>query len=388
MINSYRADLSIILNDIAEALDISNTEYEDAIQKYKAVGTWLGEGNSPLAAYSPAIYPQGSFLLGTVIKRWREIDEYDIDLVFELSLSKDEISQKDLKKMVGDRIKESDIYRRMLDEEGRRCWTILYANGANFHLDILPAIPNGGIRQVLEKFNIPAAWINTSISITDKTFENYDQIDPDWPRCNPKTYAEWFRSRMVVPFEAIRKNFAETMKADVESVPDYKIKTPLQRCVQLIKRHRDITFESKQDKPATIILTTLAALSYNNEIDLFQAITNMIDEMPSHIKPRDGVLWVSNPVDPTENFADRWLDPKFPERIKDFYSWHEKLKSDLQTLLTCNDLDQICELLVSMFGEKVALPAVTEYQKRLDAKSKVISVAPTIIKPSNKPWGN
>jgi hypothetical protein len=94
MINIDRPDLSFVLNEIANLLDISDTEFEDAEQRYQAVGRWLGEGSSPLAVYSPVIYAQGSFLLGTVTKRWGKDDEYDMDLVFELKLSKDDISQK------------------------------------------------------------------------------------------------------------------------------------------------------------------------------------------------------------------------------------------------------------------------------------------------------
>ena len=387
MINIYRTDISFILKDIAESLDISDTQYEDAVQRYQAVGAWLGEGNSPLAVYSPVIYPQGSFLLGTVTKRWGENDEYDIDLVFELNLSKDKISQKTLKNMVGDRIKENEVYRRMLDKEGRRCWTVIYANGAKFHLDILPAIPNEEFRAVLKNYGMPIDWANTSIAITDTTRQNYERIDPDWPRCNPKAYAAWFHSRMIVQFDALRKNLAEAMKADIQAVPEYKIKTPLQRGVQLIKRHRDITFEKMDDKPATIILTTLAALSYNNEIDLAQAITSVVNGMSTHITVQNGISWVQNPVDPTENFADRWQDPKFPNRQNDFYYWHKKLQKDLQTVLACEDLDRVCELLVPMFGEKVTVPAVKRYKERVETRPKVISIAPSIIKPSNKPWG-
>ncbi len=387
MIDIYRTDLSFILNEIAEMLDISDTQYADAVQRYQAVGTWLGEGNSPLAIYSPVIYPQGSFLLGTVTKRWRENDEYDIDLVFELNLSKNSISQKALKNLVGDRIKENDVYRRMLDEEGRRCWTIVYANGAKFHLDILPAIPNLDFSLILKNQGVPDDWANTSIAITDITRPNYERIDPDWPRCNPKAYAAWFRSRMITQYQAMRKNLAEAMKAEIQAVPEYQVKTPLQRGIQLVKRHRDITFEKKDDKPASIILTTLAALSYNNEFDLVQAITNVVNGMPSHITLKDGVSWVQNPVDPMENFADRWQDPDYPHRQADFYYWHRKLQSDLQSVLACEDIDRVCELLIPMFGEKVAVPAVKNYQNRVQTRARVISTAPSIIKPNNKPWG-
>lgn len=383
----YRTDLSFILNDIAELLDLSDAQYEIAEQRYQAVGRWLGEDTSPLVVYTPTIYPQGSFLLGTVVKIWGKDDEYDIDLVFELNLSKDSISQETLKNLVGDRLKQSDVYRHMLDKEGRRCWTIVYANGAKFHLDILPAIPNVDFRAVLKKYGVPNDLANTGIAITDFTRPNYDRIDPDWPRCNPKAYAAWFRSRMITQFEAVRKNLAEALKAEIQAVPEYRVKTPLQRGIQLIKRHRDITFGKKDDKPATIILTTTAALSYNNEFDLAQAVTSVVNGMPTHIIEKDGIPWVQNPVDPMENFADRWQDPDHPDRQKDFNDWHGKLQNDLKTLLACEDIDRVCELLIPMFGEKVTVPAVNNYKDRLQARTKFISAPPAIMKPDNKPWG-
>jgi hypothetical protein len=386
MIN-IRTDLSYILTEISNQLDISETLYQEAVERYQAVGKWLGEGSSPLAVYSPIIYPQGSFALGTVTKRWGKEDEYDIDLVFEINLSKYRISQKMLKNMIGDRIKESEVYRRMLDEEGRRCWTLVYANDAKFHLDILPAVPDEVFRAVLKSYGVPNEWANTSVAITDTTRPNYDSIDPDWPRCNPKAYAAWFRSRMITQYDAVRKSLAESLKAEIHEVPEYQIKTPLQRSVQLLKRHRDITFDGKKDKPSTIITTTLAAQAYNNEFDLVYALTSIVDGMPNYITAKDGKPCVQNPVDPSENFADRWQDPKFPNRAQDFYDWHKKLQYDLQTLLACEDIDRICELLVSMFGEKVAIPAVTSYKSRTQARARIVSVAPTISKQSNKPWG-
>ncbi|MBI5933848.1 MAG: nucleotidyltransferase [Chloroflexi bacterium] len=384
MIKIYRTDLSFILNEIADQLDLPDSLHEEAVERYQAVGKWLGEGDSPLIIYSPVIYPQGSFLLGTVTKRWGEKDEYDIDLVFEINLSKNATSQKRLKKLVGDRLKESEIYCRMLDEEGRRCWTLVYANEAKFHLDILPAIPNTDFRTVLKSQGVQSSWADTSIAITDKTHPNYDRIDPDWPRCNPKGYAAWFHSRMVNQYEALRKQMAEAMKAEIQAVPDYQIKTPLQKSVQLIKRHRDIMFETKDDKPATIVLTTLAALAYNNEFDLVQALTRIVEGMPNYITKKDGKPWVQNPVDPSENFADRWQDRA--GREQDFWDWHKKIKGDLYALLECEDIDRIYELLNPMFGERVTENAMKRYKDHAQTRIKSISTVVPIRNP-NQPWG-
>jgi hypothetical protein len=384
MIKIYRTDISFILNEIANQLDLPQSLHEEAVERYQAVGKWLGEGDSPLAIHSPIIYPQGSFLLGTVTKCWGEDDEYDIDLIFEINLSKNSISQKRLKNLIGDRLKENETYRRMLDEEGRRCWTLVYANDAKFHLDILPAIPNMDFSAVLKSQGVRRSWADTSIAITDITRPNYDHIDPDWPRCNPKGYAAWFHSRMVIQYDALRKQMAEAMKAEIQAVPEYQIKTPLQRSIQLIKRHRDIMFEKKDDKPATIVLTTLAALAYNNEFDLVQAFTCIVEGMPNFITRKDGKPWVQNPVDPSENFAERWQDRV--GREQNFRDWHNKIQGDLYTVIECEDIEHVCELLIPMFGERVTVNAVKRYKDHTQTRTKNISTVVPICKP-NKPWG-
>jgi hypothetical protein len=386
MVRIYRTDLSFIFDEIAKQLDISDSLFEDAEKKYQAVGEWLGEGTSPLAKYSPKIYTQGSFLLGTVTKPIGEKDEYDIDLVFEMILSKSQITQNELKKMVGDRLKDHKVYLRMLDEEGRRCWTLLYADGAKFHLDILPAVPNADYGLILKNAGVESSLAETSIAITDNTLPNYERIDPDWPRGNPKGYANWFRSRMAIQYEAQLNRLKEVMKAEIQDVPLYRIKTPLQRGVQLLKRHRDIVFEKSDDKPASIVITTLAAQSYSNELDIVEALTNIVDKMPTYIVTRGGIPWVPNPVDPMENFADRWQDR--PGREEDFRNWLKKFQIDLKAVLECEDIDRIGELLVQMFGERVSVAAVNKYKERTQPQG--VSTPPVIpisSRDSNKPWG-
>ena len=207
MVRIQRTDIGYLLDEIAQSLDISNSLFEDAEKKYRAVGSWLGEGNSPLATFSPEIYPQGSFLLGTVIKPISDKDEYDIDLVFRLLVSKDQITPKKLKHLVGDRLKANDVYLRILDEEGRRCWTLKYADNAQFHMDILPAIPDEYFSGILQKQGVPSNFAGTSIDVTDNTKANYSMISMDWPRCNPKGFAAWFQSRMIIQYNELRKQY-------------------------------------------------------------------------------------------------------------------------------------------------------------------------------------
>jgi hypothetical protein len=387
-----RSEIGYLLSEIAQSLDISNTLFEDAEKKYCSVGSWLGEGDSPLAKFTPEIYPQGSFLLGTVIKPLSDEDEYDIDLVFRLLILKDQISQKELKNLVGDRLKASEVYKHMLDEEGKRCWTIKFAESAQFHMDILPAIPDELYSSILQKEGIPVNFASTSINITDKTLENYSSISNDWPRSNPKGFAAWFQSRMLIQYSELYKRvFGEAFKAEIEKVPNYRIKTPLQRCIQLLKRHRDINFMNDQDnKPASILITTLAANAYENEADIVDAMVNIIDRMPSFLVKRNGVAWVSNPIDPTENFADRWVDN--PNRESNFGYWLQKVKSDFNRILTCYDSDSAKKILTPIFGERVSNSAIgkleVKSQSQAPFQNSVLQKTPPIVNITNppKPW--
>ena len=143
-------DIESILTRVAESLDISPTDYDRAVRSYKAVGKWLESGFIHEvykgSTQPPHIYPQGSINLGTVVrplKNGKESD-FDIDLVCELCASRMRMEPGVVKAQVGDRLNDSDVYRDKLDEEGKRCWTLTYAEsqGIGFHMDILPSVPS------------------------------------------------------------------------------------------------------------------------------------------------------------------------------------------------------------------------------------------------------
>ena len=376
--NIYTQPFSQLLEDIAKALDISEHNYELAKQRYESIGEWLERDGSTVACHKPLlIYPQGSFLLGTVTRPISEKDEYDLDLVSELNLLKNSISQANLKKLIGDEIKiYASAYKMNAPvEEGRRCWTLHYADGVQFHIDILPAIPDAeDFKQFLKSRNTsPLSWSDSAIAITDNTHPNYSQIAFEWPRSNPRGYAEWFRSRMQTRLDAIRKSLLERQ---VENVPEYKIKTPLQYVIQILKRHRDLWFEvnklryDEKAKPISIIITTLAALAYRNEADLQQALWNIVNNMHNHIEPgENGVALIRNPVDPFENFADKWQE--HPIRETCFRDWLYQVKNDFEKAFGHNDVQKVSESLKSCIGERTIKKATQE-----TAKSKNVYVSP------------
>lgn len=336
----------------------------------------LGRDASILVQYSPEIYPQGSFLLGTTIKPISETEEYDIDLVCEVKLTKDRVRQKRLKEAVGHEIRGYTQAKNMNSrpEEKRRCWTLSYADGAQFHMDILPALPDGNsFKLLLESKGLSNIWSDMAIAITDNTLPNYDSLDPKWLQSNPKGYAEWFKDRMKTQFEAQRKFIAEAIRANIEEIPEYRVKTPLQRAVQILKRHRDIMFAKDQDhKPTSIIITTLAGHAYNNEGDLLEALINIVNGMPLYIRKRGDICWVANPVNPLENFADKWQE--YPQREGNFKTWLQQVQNDLNTALKSEDIWNISELLKPRLGEKVILETLQKFPSfNIDKKPTLFS---------------
>ena len=108
--NVYSGQFSLLLERIAKALDIPESYHERAVKRYESIGAWLERDESSVARYRPEIYPQGSFRLGTVTKPLSDVEEYDLDLVSELSLQKTGTSPKKAKEISG-RMKSSLMSR-------------------------------------------------------------------------------------------------------------------------------------------------------------------------------------------------------------------------------------------------------------------------------------
>ena len=191
-----KKQFSDILEELGKTLDISKDEHEKAVKSYEFVGNWLSATDSPLEKYKPEILPQGSFMLGTMIRPVNEEDELDIDLVCRLEGKQPQWTQFDLKKIVGDRLKAHGTIKELLEiPDGRRCWTLDYKR--DFHMDILPSIVSSGYSLILEKAFSETDlqdFRSLEIRITDKYLPNYNiQTSPEWwLKSNPCGYGIWF----------------------------------------------------------------------------------------------------------------------------------------------------------------------------------------------------
>ncbi|CAN0166385.1 unnamed protein product, partial [Chrysoparadoxa australica] len=219
------------LEDIAAALDIPPSRLDEAKERYESIGAWLDRDGSSLSGLTPAISPQGSILLGTVIRPLTDREEYDIDLVCQLSVAKSAVTQKQLKEAVG---REVALYAEAHNmsnapKEGRRCWTLVYAKDAQFHMDILPGIPDAQSYQFMLRAHgygqlaADRPLSGQAIAITDSAHPHYAHYSDDWPQSNPHGYAAWFRGRMSMQLSARKRAYAEweRITASVDEIPDH-----------------------------------------------------------------------------------------------------------------------------------------------------------------------
>jgi hypothetical protein len=350
------------LETLAKALEIPQSRYEQAEKSYKSVGEWLHRKESTVLELSPEVYVQGSFRLGLVIKPISAQEEYDIDCACSLTnLDKLSLSQQDLKKLMGN---ELELYRQSKNiikpvSEQRRCWRLEYADGAQFHMDIVPCIPNGQQQRILlEQKSFDTQFAETAIAITDnEVLPQYYQITLDWPRSNPRGYAEWFKSRMGEVFERKRRQILEEMKADgiqasIEDIPNYRVITPLQSVIMILKRHRDMMFENNsKDKPISVILTTLSAYAYRGEDSIGAALLSILDKMEEGIAYDGHNYVINNPTDAMENFADKWETN--PERAEAFFSWLNQAREDFATVGKLVEHRRMSSILESRIGQNI-----------------------------------
>lgn len=335
--------LNSLLADGLRSLDITEREYNLAVGHYEGLGDTFAEHWDHTRGDN-VIMPQGSFALGTVVRNIHRNDEIDLDAVAIRDVERSSITQAELKEDAGVAVGK---YARSSDggspkiSESERCWTLHWNE---MHLDLLPAIPNREPGQ-------------DGILITDKDVR-------EWLRSHPTGYADWF-------FEQMREALTAALEAkgtEIDDVPAWLVKTTLQQTAQALKRHRDIFFvDHLEDRPASIIITTLAAIAYNGGDDLYEVLRSVTGLMGNLVEQRDGEWWVANPVQAEENFADSWSE--HPDRADWFFRWITAAEDDFNGFGVKAGLDQTVPLLASAFGERVAKAASFGYGNSLDGAS-------------------
>lgn len=299
-----------LLANVAEIVDLPPDMYRVIDWQHRSVGQFLAERSG---GDGWDVYPQGSVRLGTVVRPLAEGESFDLDMVCRRNIAKTSTTQVKLKDEVGDalfdyiELHNADPDAPQSCKPKRRCWELGYE--AEFHMDVLPSVPDLDARS------------DTAILLTDKELKL-------WLPSDPIAYADWFRSRMEVEFLERRAAMALKLAKSIEQVPDWEVKTTLQQLVQVLKAHRDLHFaDDFEDRPPSILITTLAAFAYDGGSDLFDATLHVVSHMGDFIDQSASGPRVCSPVS-DENFADKWVD--YPMREYKFRAWMKKVAQDLE----------------------------------------------------------
>jgi hypothetical protein len=335
---THSQTLEELLRSGLDALEITPAERSLAVNRYTQVAYALRDhwADDP---HDGDVYPQGSMRLGTITRNYHRNDEIDIDLVAVRRRTTDTGSKAELKADTGAGLATfvaSGPEGSPELDEGKRCWTLSYPG---FHLDVLPALPD------------PDAATLSGILITDRDLLR-------WQFSDPIAYAAWFHA--VMREEYYERRHVVAKQTDIAGLPDWTIKTTLQQAVQALKRHRDIFFTDHRDRrPASIIITTLAALAYRDAaahahgtVDLISVLDVITDRMPDYVQRCLGRYVVANPVQSKENFADRWN--QHPERAEWFFRWAERARTDFDDLANRSRIDTVITKMAATLGDRVA----------------------------------
>lgn len=316
-----------------EKLQLSKTEYALAASHYEALGSWLDAIESPLHQFGPRVYPQGSVRIGTTVRPWA-YEEFDVDLVCELQvdwLASHPIAVLDL---VQNRIESNGRYRNSVERKNR-CVRITY--GHDFHMDILPAAP-------------------------DRTKPGSCVVVPDceaqsWKPSNPEGYAKWFDTK---------SQLLRSLVADAESLPrqeEFEHKSVLKRVVQFQKRFRDVFLQATPElRTASVVITTLAATHYAGERTVAEAMENILSRMLMGF-PSTGRLIVSNPMNPEEDFSEKWNDTRvylaFRNSVQEMWNMWRQLRA-------ARGIPNVALILKKLFGENIATSTLEMYAAKFN----------------------
>lgn len=379
-----------LLHAIVEHLDIPRSYYEKAVARHKSLGEWLCRPESKIAVFKPHVSPQGSFRYGTVVRPLQSTDEYDLDNVATLAVTKTAMTQRQLKELYGAEVKAYARSNGMLApvEEKNRCWRLRYADEVAFHLDTLPCIPeDASLIQGLVSSGVSPELAALAVAITDKRHPRYDQITRELLSSNPRGFARWFETRArVVAMPQMRRLVERRLYASVEEVPPYEWKTPLQTSIQILKRHRDVMFRDDPDAgPISMLITNLAAHAYEGETDLALALANIVDRMPRFVNPTRPRA--PNPAHPGEDYADKWANN--PALEQNFWWWLTQVKADVAKLSSSIGTRRVDADVQAAFRVELTANELRAFGAPARSVAPTfVSVAPVVRIPSApRPWG-
>ena len=356
--------VDILLAEVAIRIQLSRTDYDKAVGRYKTINKWIERDESPLKNRIQVFYPQGSMAIGATIASKLRTDEFDIDVVAQLDIPEDVLPEDALdllfKVIRGD---PNSRYYRMAKRR-TRCVTVDYSD--DMHLDVTPMLRRA--ETTLER----ESWI----------FHHRPET-PQEPGqrfiANPYGFAEWFKRNTPLDhafanaFNMRASEYEQLQSlakmADSEPVPRQEPPFHKSKAVivlQLLKRWRNVQYDKRPGRrPPSIMIAKFVADAVNDTDRLSETLLYQAQHMLSLFRQHhDGrrLVRVVNPVCAQDVLTDRW-----PESLQDqavFIHDLEMLAAKIECLVSGGDLSKMQEIMAELFGEKPTVDAVETFNKR------------------------
>ncbi|ANE53142.1 nucleotidyltransferase [Flavisolibacter tropicus] len=339
LIEEKRTQIDDLLDKMAENLQLDATRQQRMKQHYEAVKDWIEADPVFFGPYKYDVYPHGSVRILTTVKPV-EREEFDLDIAIHLKPGMGSHSPARIYAEVKRRLEAHETYKGMLEPKNR-CLRLNYSG--DFHMDILPGVQE-------------SEWDENKLKVPDHDLGR-------WVSSNPRGYADWFLAKAnLVKMSLLEKALrAENLPAD-----NFDQKKPLQRAVQLIKRYRDLYFQERfsDHKTSSIVLTTLAGMYYTGEESIFDTVDNIVSTIGRETAVAEKRIKVFNPVNPQEDFTDKWEDD--PRYYIGFKAFCKHLQSEWQELKKHHGIPDESRILKGLFGESVVTKAYQSQASHLE----------------------
>lgn len=344
-------ELDDLLDRICIKLQLNKTRKKRVEESYNALCNFIYDSKGYFEKFENIdFYPQGSYRIQTTVKP-KLGDEFDLDFILEIKGDWKQEDPMELLKELYSLFKNNGVYEKKVELKNR-CIRINYEN--DFHIDILPSF-------TAKRGN------DTNIKVPDRELQ-------DWTDSNPKGYGEWFNEKANLVDKVIL--LEKRVQASIEELPrdkPYELISPLNKVVQLVKRHRDIYYKDKEEKGVrSIIITTLCANLYDGDSSEYITIQKIVSEILNLISDKNKILEIYNPVNEEEKFSEKWDNNK--NEYLDFCEFILKFKNSLDEISAIEGINQKAIKLEELFGEKLVKESLieqAEYVRELRKSNKL-----------------
>lgn len=337
--NSDRTQLDsweMVLLRTAHQISLSEPQYRLISDRYDTLQSILAPADNPLLQ-DAHIFVQGSIRLKTTLKPTPEATDelatVDADAVVWLP-NTEHADAITILQVIQERFRKGVRVETPI-KPLRRGIRIVYADeNPGFHIDVTPArsVPGNGSGNGEGMLQVPDRKLG-------------------WKASSPIPYSQWLELAAVQEIqlagvEALTERHVVFAEASQESMPgydDYIDGNPLRAAIKLLKRHRDgwaLRTGKVSVRPISAVITTLAAQAYAEIADEsrthpyrpVEAIMQIVARMPTFIDRIGSDLFVFNPKDQGENFAEKWNRPHGEGMAyrQAFDAWHASAQQDIQ----------------------------------------------------------